>query len=229
MSHIPDMHSIDDCAGDVAAYVLGALDPEEVDTFRRHLETCVVCREEVHTLRQVADALPMAAPQHPVPRSLRRRVLAEVRAEARARTRAGRGRPTWLVGLRGAALAGSAALAVAVAAIVGVEVTSSSGTSTHVYAASIGDAQLRTGGGHAELIVHRLAQPAAGHVYEVWLKRGEHAPSPTKALFSVTSSGEGDVDVPGNLHGVTTVMVTQEPAGGTQAPTTAPVIVASLT
>ena len=37
-----------------------------------------------------------------------------------------------------------------------------------------------------------------------------------------------DVDVPGNLHGVTHVMVTREPAGGTQKPTHPPVIRAYL-
>jgi hypothetical protein len=36
------------------------------------------------------------------------------------------------------------------------------------------------------------------------------------------------VGVPGSVKGVSRLMVTAEPAGGTLAPTTAPVIVASL-
>ena len=54
------------------------------------------------------------------------------------------------------------------------------------------------------------------------------APSPPRALFSVSSSGAADVGVPGDLDGVTQVLVSQEPAGGSLAPTTAPVIVAPL-
>ncbi len=50
------------------------------------------------------------------------------------------------------------------------------------------------------------------------------------ALFSVTAHGDGQVDLPGNLHGVSLVMVTPEPApGGSTAPTHPPVISASLT
>jgi anti-sigma factor RsiW len=227
------MQRTDDCGANAAAYVLGALDPEEAGAFKRHLETCIVCRDEVETLRQVADVLPMAAPQHPAPRALRRRVMAEVHDDARARKREHQRlrRPGFVAGfsgLRAPAFAAAAACIVAVAAFAGVELTGGSG-STHVYAASLGDAQVRIVGGHAELIVHRLAQPSAGHIYEVWLKRGTGQPAPTKALFSVTSTGDGDVDVPGDLHGVSTVMVTQEPDGGTQVPTTSPVIVAPLT
>ena len=54
-----------DCGGDAAAYVLGALEPLEVDAFRAHLAGCIVCRDEVAALQQVADALPMAAPPRP--------------------------------------------------------------------------------------------------------------------------------------------------------------------
>src|SRR5436305_742819 len=72
-----------DCGGDPAAYVLGALEPEEVDTFRAHMETCVVCRDEVVAFERTADALALAVPQYRAPRGLRRRVLRVVRAEAR--------------------------------------------------------------------------------------------------------------------------------------------------
>ena len=39
---------------------------------------------------------------------------------------------------------------------------------------------------------------------------------------------KADGGVPGDLHGVTKVLVTQEPAGGSLVPTSAPVIVAPL-
>ena len=74
-----------DCGGDAAAYVLGALDAGEAEAFRAHMATCIICRDEVAALQRVADALPMAAPQYEAPSGLRRRVLADVRAQARDR------------------------------------------------------------------------------------------------------------------------------------------------
>jgi hypothetical protein len=92
-----------------------------------------------------------------------------------------------------------------------------------------GNAQLRIAGGHAELIVSHLPPPPPGRIYELWIKRGHHAPGSTQTLFSVTDSGAAEVGVPGNVRGISTIMVTQEPAGGSLVPTRAPVIVAQLT
>jgi anti-sigma-K factor RskA len=78
------------------------------------------------------------------------------------------------------------------------------------------------------LIVHHLPQPPSGRVYEVWLKRAGQAPAPTSALFTVSRGGEGEILVPGSLHAVNQLMVTQEPRGGSAVPTGAPVIVARL-
>jgi len=226
------MSGTHDCAGDVAAYVLGALEPAEADKFRVHMESCVVCRDEVQSLQHVAEALPMAAPQFPAPRGLRRRVLAEVRNDAARRDRSARGwaararqAPAWLPR---PALASALAAVVALAIVGGVELANSGGPSTRVVRASVGLAEVRITGGQAELVVNHLPSPKPGHIYEVWVTRGSGAPSPTKALFSVTSSGASDVDVPGSIRGVNTVMVTQEPAGGSPAPTSAAVIVAHL-
>ncbi len=215
-----------DCAGDASAYVLGALDPAEEREFIRHLERCAVCRDEVQALRGVVDALPMAAPQVPPPRALRRRVLAEVRADERA---ARRRRPPERAPRR-RVIPVAVAAALAVAAFVGIELGAGHGPgAVRVFAATTGDAQVRVTGGRAELIVHHLAQTPAGTIYEVWVQRaGTTRPAPTTALFGVTGRGEGDVDVPGSLGDVRAVMVTLEPAGGSEVPTSAPVIVAPI-
>jgi anti-sigma-K factor RskA len=228
-----------DCGADAAAYVLGALEHDEAEAFRRHMAGCVVCRDEVAAFQQVADALTMAPAQHAAPKGLRRRVLGAVRAERAqgqagahdpgrrpARARAGRLRSRPVI-------AAAAGLAVAVALVVGLELGSSGSSGTRVIAASVsgspGSAQLRVTGKRAELIVRRFPQPAPGHIYEVWeLRSGARVPSPTRTLFSVNSSGAGDVGVPGDLNGVSQVLVTQEPAGGSRVPTRPPVIVASL-
>ena len=60
-----------DCGEDVAAYVLGALEPDEAEAFRRHLADCPECREELAEFEQVTEALPPASAQYAVPRALR--------------------------------------------------------------------------------------------------------------------------------------------------------------
>jgi anti-sigma-K factor RskA len=222
-----------DCGGDAAAYALGALEPREADAFRRHLETCIVCRDELAAFQEVVEALPSTAPQHAVPSGLRRRVLRAVRDEpllsapasrrpARWRLRSGSllARPAWALGM---------VLVALVVAVGAVTLASGGGSGTRVYQASVGRAELRVTGGHGELIVNSLPAPRSDRIYEVWLQRGRGAPQPTSALFSVTAAGTGDVDVPGDLRGVSLVMVTQEPAGGSRVPTSPPVIVAHLT
>lgn len=227
-----------DCGADAAAYVLGALEPEEAEAFSRHLDTCVVCRDEVAAFQHTANALAMTPPQHRAPRGLKRRVMRAVResdadaqaqgSPAKRQRRFGSGRF-----VARPAVAGLAALAVVVvvigAIIVGSNGSSGTRTITAAVTGSPGTAQLSVSGGHGQLVMRNFPQPATGHIYELWeLRSGAKAPQPTGTLFSVNSSGAGNVGVPGGLHGVSKVLVTQEPAGGSAAPTTTPVIVASL-
>ncbi len=234
MNDRDDMTQHRDCGADAAAYALGALEAAEADAFREHLATCAVCRDEVSAFAAVVDVLPLSAPAQPVPRALKRRVLAEVRAEARAkapRQARVRRRTGWMVTFPRPALAGAAG-AVAVVLAVGAVLLGSGGSGTRVIQASVAwksaSAVLNVDRGRGELVVRGMPQPPAGHVYEVWLKKGSHPPVPTTALFSTTAAGSGTVDVPGNLHGVTTVMVTPEPAGGSKVPTHPAVLVAQL-
>jgi anti-sigma factor RsiW len=223
-SHEP-MSDDPDCGLDAAAYVLGALEPDEAEAYRRHLERCAGCRGEVGALRHVIDVLPMAAPQYPVPRGLRRRVLAAGRRESphaagSARARAAR----WTAGMPRPALAGG--LAAVVVAVVAAVMLASGGT--RVIQASTGNAELRIAGGRGELIVRALPQAPAGQISQVWLARPNHPPAPTAARFGVTPAGQAYAGIPGDLNGVSEVLVTPEPAGGTKVPTHPPVIVASV-
>jgi anti-sigma-K factor RskA len=61
-----------------AAYVLGALEPEERRAFEAHLAGCAACAEEIRTLRHVTDALARAVPQRTPRAELRTRVLASI-------------------------------------------------------------------------------------------------------------------------------------------------------
>jgi anti-sigma-K factor RskA len=94
--------------------------------------------------------------------------------------------------------------------------------------ATVGQAQLRVGGSHAELVVERLPSLPADRTYELWLvsRRGNAVPS---TLFGVSARGTADIGVPGDLHGVTRLLVTVEPRAGSLAPTTPAVIQLPLT
>lgn len=234
----------DSCSGDAAAYVLGALDQHEAESFRVHLASCAVCRDEVVALQAVADLLPAAAPPVAAPPELKQRVMATVYAEAgllaaasdarRPAARASRRfrRPASLSGFRAPVGAGLAA-AVVIAALLISSGGSSSGTHlvpAHVAgAAATASAELRRSGDRAELLVAHMQQAPAGRIYEVWVQRAGRAPQATSALFAVNAAGAATVDVPGGVRGVRTVMVTAEPDGGSSTPTGMPLIVANLT
>jgi len=108
----------------------------------------------------------------------------------------------------------------------------SAGTAAAVFQARLsgiaGSAQVRVEGGHAELVVRHLPSPGRARVYEVWLQSAGQPPVPASVLFSVNHAGDADVGIPGRLRGVSAVLVTAEPLGGTRHPTQAPVITARL-
>ena len=221
------------CGGDVAAYALGALEPAEAEALARHLETCAICRDELDSFRSVVDLLPMTVPAFEAPPALRGRVLRAIDAEPLAGERTVPRRRSWLPrwAPRPAVAVASGLAAIAAIAVAVVLVFTSGGSSTRVVHAQVtgqGSASLKVSGGRGELVVRHFASPPKGKIYEVWLVRGNHAPQPTSALFGVTADGNGDVEVPGSLHGVSQVLVTPEPAGGSKVPTHAPVIAAKL-
>jgi anti-sigma-K factor RskA len=218
-----------ECGADVAAYALGALDDAERRSFERHLVTCAVCPDELAVFERVVAALAQGVPHQRAPAELRRRVLDDARqVDARPiRVTTKRAR------FRRPALA-LCALLIAVVAVVGaLRSTSSPGPITRVIQARIigspGSAEVRRSSGQAELVVHHLSPPPSGEIYQVWLNRPGRRPQPTSSLFNVTGAGDAEVDIPGDLRHVAQIMVTPEPAGGTQVPTHPAVITAQLT
>jgi anti-sigma factor RsiW len=223
-----------DCQADAAAYVLGALEEPEAEAFRRHMAECVICHDEVAAFGELRGALATAVPQLPPPGGLRRRVMGAVYAEATERRTVARSRG---IGRAAAAfprpaIAGALAVAICGAVIGGVELSSGGAGAVRVVQARVigtpGTAELRVADGHAELSVQHLSAPRPGRIYELWLQRPGRPPAPTSALFSVTRAGAAAVGVPGGVDGVREVMVTQEPEGGSQVPTSRPVIIAQL-
>ncbi|HET6870657.1 MAG TPA: anti-sigma factor [Solirubrobacteraceae bacterium] len=217
-----------ECGVNAAAYVLGALEPAEAEAFRRHIDECAACRDEVAAFEEITEALPASTGHSEVPRDLRRRVMREVRATPK--TAPARRATTVRAPTRFSPAWGGAVAAGVVAVIVAIVLVSSGGSGgTRTVQASVGSAELRIANGHADLVVHRLPPLPAGRIYEMWVQRGSSPPTPTGTLFSTRSDGSANVGVAGGLNGVSRVMVTQEPAGGTPAPTSAPLIVAPVT
>ncbi len=221
-----------------AAYLLGALQPDEAERYREHIQGCASCRRELDELEPTISPL-RAAPPARANDVLLGRIMAQVRSEAELLNAAGAQAdrvPRTATNQRTrrfAALAAAATIAAA-AALGAVLLTSGSSTSPRVTRALVaaiapsGRAELRQSGTHAELVISNLPQPPAGKIYQVWLAGAHAAPRPTNALFSVNSEGSASVDVPGNLRHVQQVMVTAEPAGGSRHPTSAPIISATL-
>jgi hypothetical protein len=224
---------------DAAAYVLAALEEAEAQTFREHLAECPLCREDVAHLQAVADALAFGVPRAEAPQGLRARTMAPVHAEAELLRAAGHeadrvppARPRWR---RSLVPALATALALGIGLMVGaLAINTGSSAKAEVIRAVVvipghrASAELRKVGSQLQLVVDGMPAPPPGRIYEVWLERGTQAPAPTDALFSVTKTGRGSVGVPGNLRGVSDVLVTDEPLGGSLKPTRNPVIVAKV-
>lgn len=236
MSHngrTPPMH---DRADDAAAYALGAMEPDDAVRYRRHVEECPACRRILHGFERVTATLPMAASQYAAPAELRQRVMRNLRGRAQMRKPRRLRAATWLptVAARAAhpLVSGVAAVFLVAAVIAAIALLAPGSSRMSVVDARVidspGQARLRIANGRAELIAEHLPPPPAGRIYEIWLKRASHSPSATGALFSVTATGHAHVGVPGDLRGVREILVTPEPAGGSPAPTHAPVIVARL-
>jgi hypothetical protein len=223
---------------DAAPYVLGAL--ESAESYREHLAGCAACRAEVAELQLVVDTLPTTVPLASAPEALRMRVLAQVRSEAEllraASSRADEtsSSPGRLRSPRLPLLGAGLAFAATVLAAVLIALTAGSTGHERVTIARVASgvqglhASLRQIDDRAELVVSGMPQPPLGEIYEVWLARPSASPQPTDALFGVTSSGSGSVNVPGNLRGVREVMVTREPLGGSAHPTSAPLFRVSV-
>jgi anti-sigma-K factor RskA len=226
---------IDHCprAADAPAFVLGAL--PDGDSFREHAESCAACSAELAKLGPAAELLTVAVPERRAPAAMNERIMARVNAEADLLRAAGpdadRPRRTARPGLFRPALAGAVLALVAVLAV--VLASGGGGPRERTTLAQVAPgvsgavAALKQSGSHAELVVARMPQAPLGKVYEVWLKRSDGAVQPTNALFSVTNTGGGMVDVP-RLEHVTAVMVTSEPIGGSQHPTGPPLLVFKL-
>jgi anti-sigma-K factor RskA len=217
---------------DLAAYLLDALDADEVREFRAHLEGCARCQHDERWLRAAAEQLPSSVEQLEPPRQLRNRLMARVHVEAKNDSASARETPRrrwrWPV-VRTAAAA--AAIAIAIFGPLGYLLGNDEETKTTTVqaeatkASSIAQANLVRKDDSGVLKVAMLPVQRRGHVYQTWLQRGKQIVPST--LFVVNNDGSGSAVVE-NLDGVDAVMVSEEPDGGSPQPTSSPVLIAKL-
>lgn len=226
---------------ELAAYLLGALDPAEIVVFERHLEGCESCREEMRWLAPALDALPETVERLQPPPQLRERLLAEVQADAgRAEQASTPAQPGLFARLRAALgphwrpLAAGAAVLLIAAAVVGYVVGNNGaggggGNATTVESTAgsgIVAAVSMEGTAHGRIELTNVKPLPHDKVLEAWVERdGEVEAVPT--LFVPNGAGEASTRI-GDMRGVSTVMVTQEPPGGSAAPTSKPIVTVSI-
>ena len=221
---------------EIAAYLLGALNPEETAAVESHLESCERCGEELIWLQPAVDLLPESVEQLDPPPELRERLLVEIGAahappaaedgERRRRSdrRRGGGRVSSFF-LRPAVALGAVAL---IAAAIGGYSLAGGGddrpTITTPPAQGLGDlsATLERSGDQGTLKMTGLRQAPSSHVYQAWVQSGEKIQS--SALFDAGRDRRAAVAIPQSLKGVDAVMVTIEPRGGSRQPSETPVI-----
>ncbi len=218
---------------EIAAYLLGALEPAEAAELERHLAGCEECRTELEWLRPAVQQLPESAPRVEPPQELRRRLMTQVRSEAETATAQAppraRGRRTGDWSLR--PVLGLAALALVVA-VVGAYVIDSGGsggsdTTTVVSGHSPGvTAEIVSQGESGTLHLANLHQLPRDQVLQAWVQRGERIES-AKTLFVPNPDGTASATIDG-MDGVSTVMVTAEPRGGSTQPTGEPIVSVSI-
>lgn len=217
------------------AYAVDALNADEAAAFRKHLDACASCRQEVGELRDAAAQMGASEAVAPPP-YLKARVLAAadrtpqlpprvaVLDEARQR----RWSPRLLVAAAAAVLAVGTAIGVGVTvgepqeaplAAGVVEVFSASDARQVEVETTHGPLRVATSRSEGEMAVDTssLVPLDDEHVYQVWtVVEGE--PLPVVVLDQPDSGAHMGMPEPG-----TQVAITVEPAGGSERPTTEPI------
>lgn len=214
---------------ELSAYLLGALDSGEAAELEEHLAGCEDCRAELAWLRPAARILPESVERQDAPPRLRARIMAEVSAEAEERQSARSGRRSFAdrlpVSLRPAA--GFAAIVLIAAGIAAYAIRagdSGSGATTVVAGKAPGvTAKMVREGDSGTLRLANVSRLRADEVLQAWVRRGEQIESAEASLFVPNRNGTA-ITVIEDMQGVNAVMVTAEPRGGSDFPTSDPLI-----
>jgi anti-sigma-K factor RskA len=198
-----DLHDL------TAAYALDALDGDEVEAYERHLSQCEECRAELAELNETAAALAFGAVAPAPPARLRAAILETAAAERSNVVPLLRRR--WVA--RGLAVAAAAAACI----VVGLAVALTRSSNPDVVSMSLS----RGADGKATVHFTGLAAVSSGKTYELWVIPKNEAPQPAGLFRDGTSM---TIHLKGAVPRGAIVAVTIERAGGTDAPTSSPIV-----
>ena len=232
------------------AYATGALSDEEHNAFVEHLGVCGNCRDEVAELVATAALLGVAAAEKP-PAGFRDRVMNEVAntrqlppvvstlAEAKGRRRASQQR-RWTM----SAAASAVVLAVGlgawglslnedkqrsedlVSAVQEVQTAPDAKTMNAVRGQTTAVLTMAPSLGQMVFQTHGLKDAGDDRTYQIWLLGPG---SQVRSMGTFDSNGKNTMQLMrGDPTGADALAVTEEPAGGSQRPTTQPVLAMDL-
>lgn len=220
----------DDLKTLIAPYVLGALTADELRVVRGHILSCDECMIEADGYARDTSSLLLAVDPTPVPEGFEGRVLARVAEERAVTSPAPRTKRRWslatvmsvvllitTVALGGALIDARSDLAEderALTALVGsegLELTGPNGADAKIVPVDNGSVFVASG----------LPEPPGGRTYQLWLMRGDEV---TSAGTFDSSGGVTRIEVPRGVEQFDDAAVTVEPAGGSEEPTSEPVM-----
>jgi anti-sigma-K factor RskA len=212
---------------DLAAYLLGALEPGEAAELERHLAGCEECSTELEWLRPAVQLLPESVQRVDAPAELRGRLMEQVRTEAESAPAPRRARGWDIRSWSLRPVAGLAALVLVVAAVgayaIGSGDSGGGNSTTVVVGHSPGViAEVVREGGTGTLHLTNLHQLPSDKVLQAWVEKEGRVVS-AKTLFVPNQDGTASATID-DMKGVRTVMVTAEPRGGSVQPTSAPIV-----
>jgi anti-sigma-K factor RskA len=213
---------------DLAAYMLGALEPGEAAGFERHLEDCERCQNDLRWFEPAVHSLPESVERQEPPPRLRAALMAEVRADVPPESRPVK-RRSWSWFSRPAMA--FAVLILAVAVVAGYEIgkggSGDSGSptvlSTNQHGIEVKMVQEGDGGTLHLAHVHQLPPDK---VLEAWVRR-EGTVEAVPALLVPDRKGQAETTI-SDMSGIDTVMVTEEPQGGSEEPTSPAIVTMSV-
>jgi len=216
---------------ELAAYLLGALEPGEAADLERHLAGCEACRTELEWLRPAVQLLPESVPRVEAPPELRGRLMEQVRSEADGAPAPSRARRWGTGGWSLRPIVGLAALVLVVAGVgayvIGSGDSGSDNPTTVVAGRSPGVvAEVVRQGESGTLHLANLHQLPRDEVLQAWVEREGRVVS-AKTLFVPNRDGTASATID-DMEGVRTVMVTAEPRGGSVQPTSPPIASVSI-
>jgi len=223
----------------IAGYALDALEPDDRARAKELLERSEEAREELRSLTETTAAMATAVSGPAPPPALRERILDAARADRQTVVPLdSRRRRPRLVPVLGAAAAIAAVVAIALG-VWGLSVSSDLDDSRAALAqaraaATVlaspdarqvalqqGDGTLVVSGTDAVLVLNSMDAAPAGKTYEVWVLDGS---TPVRAGLFPGGAARDVVPVEGTVGPGAKVLVTLEPSGGVDAPTTTPIV-----